>query len=156
MSVNCLCTSRVWNSSLPKVNGSVIWYESRLILSMKSPCNSHQTNLGCSPTDSLQHGFQHHGPIQGVSSRMGTKQHSMLEEAEGSGKGSGQGNVSFTSPWLSIQSQSIGRQGVSRLTSPNTSHVPTGDVTGSIKLFILPAVPMAICSSQLFFSKSFP
>lgn len=122
---------------------------------MKSPCNSHQTNLGCSPTDSLQLGFQHHGPTQGVSSRMGTKQHSMLEEAVGSETGSGQGHASFTSPWLSTQSQSIGRQGVSRLTSPNTSHVPTGDVTGSIEPFFLLAMPIAICSSQVLFSKFF-
>lgn len=54
----------------------------------------------------------------------------------------------------------MGRQGVSRLTSPNTSHVPTGDVAGSVKPFYLLAVPMALCRSQgisgFFFSNFFP
>lgn len=42
----------------------------------------------------------------------------------------------------------MGRQGVSTLTSPNTSHVPTGDVAGSVEPFYLLAVPMALCRSQ--------
>lgn len=48
---------------------------------MKSPGNSHQRNLGCSPTNSLQFSFQ-------TRSRKETEQHSKLWKAVGSGIGS--------------------------------------------------------------------
>lgn len=74
------------------------------------------------------------------------------QAGEGSGlrDRSGQGHVSFATPWPSTQSWSTGRQEISMLTSPNIYHVLTGDVSRSIEPFSLPAVPMALRSSQIF------